>query len=209
MKRSSLFNRTLWVAGLAVGLSGVLQAQYAPVPPKEKPGEKPDVQIPGEKSELPAARHGMAAQPKEINKATGLIGLQVANPQGKQLGKIRDLVIDLNSGRVSYCVMGMDGGLFSNEKFLAVPLRAFQPSPDSKSLILRVDQEKLAQAKGLDPDHWPSVTNPAWGAQPFWKENPPPSEYLPPRQNQGPEPSEPATPGESQPKPQPADPGRG
>ena len=114
-------------------------------------------------------------QPIKINKCSALIGSRVENPQGEKLGKIEELVVDFDTGRVSYCVLGVSHGLLSTTKYLAVPLAAFKPSADGTCLILNADKDKVAQAKGFDRDSWPSVTNPAWGAEPFWQSAPKPA----------------------------------
>jgi sporulation protein YlmC with PRC-barrel domain len=122
-------------------------------------------------------------QPTKMNKCSQLIGAAVENPQGDKLGKIDEVVVDLDNGRVSYCVLGVNEGLFSKPKYLAVPLSALRPSADGARLILSADKDKVAQAQGFDRDNWPSVTSPAWGAQSFWQTDPKPPISTPQDQN--------------------------
>ena len=103
----------------------------------------------------------------KFNKASGIIGMDVRNHNDERLGKIKDVVFDLRSERVAYAVLGT-GGLFERQKLLAVPLSAFTASEDNKYLVLRAEKSKLETATGIDRDNWPSVTNPSWGAEPFW-----------------------------------------
>ena len=118
-----------------------------------------------------------------MNKCSQLIGAAVEDPQGDKLGKIDEVVVDFESGRVSYCVLSVEHKLFATPKFLAVPLAALQTSSDGMRLILNTDKDKIAQAQGFDRDNWPSVTNPAWGAQPFWQTTPKATISAPPDQN--------------------------
>ncbi|HEY3860280.1 MAG TPA: PRC-barrel domain-containing protein [Verrucomicrobiae bacterium] len=111
-------------------------------------------------------------QPQKLNKCSELIGSRVENDQGDKLGKVEEVVVDLNNGKVSYCVMSVEHSLFSTPKYLAVPLAAFKPSQDGSHLILNADKNKVAQAQGFDRNNWPSVSNPVWGAQPFWETTP-------------------------------------
>jgi hypothetical protein len=104
-----------------------------------------------------------------VNKGSKLIGATVKNPQGETLGKIDDVVVDYNTGRISYAALEVKGAMFSKGKYLAVPLAAFRPSEDGSSLILNADREKIAQAQGFDRNNWPAINNPSWGAQPFWQ----------------------------------------
>jgi sporulation protein YlmC with PRC-barrel domain len=107
---------------------------------------------------------------KKINKASELIGMDVKNIQGEKLGEIKDVVIDFSGERISYVVLKADAGVLSADKLHAVPLKAFQPSADGTTLMLNADKQKLASAEGFSNDSWPSPSNPAWGAQPFWQD---------------------------------------
>jgi len=47
----------------------------------------------------------------------------VRNPQGEDLGKIEDLAIDLDAGRIAYAVISFGGFLGLGEKHLPSPGR--------------------------------------------------------------------------------------
>ena len=125
-------------------------------------------------------------QPKAFNKASKLIGMQVKNEQGETLGDIKDVVIDIEKGSVSYVVLSAGGVLGVGDKLLAVPLTAFKQTPttiegDDKDthLVLQADKNSISRAEGIG-ENWPSVQNPTFGATPFW-------------QNQGEDPTRPGT----------------
>jgi sporulation protein YlmC with PRC-barrel domain len=109
--------------------------------------------------------------PAKVNKASSFIGMDIKNPAGEQLGHIKDLVFDLKSQRVAYAVMSTapKALLGINEKLLAVPLNAFTLSSDEKYLVLNADKAKVEAAAGIEKNNWPSVNNPTFGAEPFWK----------------------------------------
>lgn len=106
----------------------------------------------------------------KINKGSTFIGANVKNQQGEDLGKVHDVVIDFNSDKISYVVLGNRTGVLSPQKFHAVPLRAFQPDPQGSGLILNAEKEKLDRSAGFDKDNWPAVGTQTWGAEPFWKD---------------------------------------
>jgi sporulation protein YlmC with PRC-barrel domain len=108
----------------------------------------------------------------KMNRCSHILGALVENPQGDKLGKIHDVVLNFNNSQVSYCVLSVEHGLFARHKYIAVPLAAFQPSADGSRLVLNADKNRVAQAEGFDLNHWPSATNPLWGAQPLWPMNP-------------------------------------
>ena len=113
----------------------------------------------------------IAGLPTAVNRASSLIGMDVRNQKDEHLGHIKDIVFDLSTERVSYAVIttAPKGLPFINEKLLAVPLNALTPDPENKHLILRADKSQMEAASGIEKDNWPSVSNPSWGAQPFWQ----------------------------------------
>jgi len=90
-------------------------------------------------------------QVERINK---LIGKEVLGSDNQKLGKIENLVLDLESGRILYAVMGSGGVLGAGEKHFAVPPTAF--TEVSGKLQLNVDKQKFNDApqftRDLDKD---------------------------------------------------------
>jgi len=100
-----------------------------------------------------------------ISKCSKIIGAQVRDSRGDILGKISDVVVDNNTGRVSYCALKVEASDLGGTKYLAVPLAALRPSVDRNYFILNADREKIAQARGFTKGNWPAVSDSAWGAQ--------------------------------------------
>ena len=103
--------------------------------------------------------------------ASKVIGETVINRQDEKLGKIHDLVIDANAGRLAYAVLAASG------KYFAMPWRSFEFSNTEDKLILDVDKEKLETAPGFDKeDKWPDFSDKTWGGdihkyygqKPYW-----------------------------------------
>jgi PRC-barrel domain len=91
------------------------------------------------------------------------IGANVENPQGQNLGEIKDLVIDRASGRLAYAVVSFGGFLGVGEKLFAVPWGAFaQPKADKETFVLDVDKERLTNAPGFDAHNWPQMASREW-----------------------------------------------
>jgi sporulation protein YlmC with PRC-barrel domain len=111
--------------------------------------------------------------PAKCNRASGIVGMEVRNRSDERLGRIKDVVFDLNTERVSYVAISTRGrGLFaSGQKLLAVPLNALTAGADGKHLVLDAEMSKVKTAMGFDRNHWPDVNSPSWGAEPFWQED--------------------------------------
>jgi sporulation protein YlmC with PRC-barrel domain len=109
-------------------------------------------------------------RPMKLNKVSNLIGIEVKNLEGDDLGDVKDIVIDLEKGSVSYVVISSGGVLGIGEKLLAVPLTAFSRSADQDHLVLQADKDSISKAEGIKDNDWPALQNPSFGAIPFWQE---------------------------------------
>lgn len=96
-------------------------------------------------------------------RASELIGKEVHNAQGENLGEIEDIVIDAKNGHAHYAVLQFGGVGNLGDKLFAYPLSAFQKSGDDKDeLVLNVDDEQLKQAQGFDDENWPNWSDPKY-----------------------------------------------
>jgi sporulation protein YlmC with PRC-barrel domain len=75
----------------------------------------------------------------KVEGAKKLIGKAIHNAQGDKLGELKDVVLDLESGRVLYTVATVD------RDSIAIPANAFSSSSESR-LTLQADKAKLAEA---------------------------------------------------------------
>ena len=91
--------------------------------------------------------------------STTLVGDRVRNAQNEDLGKVEDLMIDLESGRVAYCVLSFGGFLGMGEKLFAVPWRALALDAENHAFVLNVSKERLKDAPGFDKDRWPDLSD--------------------------------------------------
>ncbi len=82
-------------------------------------------------------------------------GDKVINMVGEHLGKIEDLMIDLENGRVAYAVLSFGGFLGLGNKLFAVPWEALSVRPHEHAFALDVSKEILEKAEGFDKDDWP------------------------------------------------------
>jgi sporulation protein YlmC with PRC-barrel domain len=89
-------------------------------------------------------------------------GTSIKNPSGEGLGDIKDLMIDLTSGRVAYAVVEFGGLLGIGSKLFAVPMKALQQDAINKCFILNASKASLEHASGFDKDHWPDFADRGW-----------------------------------------------
>jgi sporulation protein YlmC with PRC-barrel domain len=122
-----------------------------------------------------------AAKPSEKNKdsdgvkvvvaktfrASDITNLDVRNAEGKDVGSISDLVVELNTGEVRYAALSFGGFAGFGDKLFAVPWQAlkFKFGEDDHHIVVDVDVDKLENAQGFNEDKWPSKADPKWVVQ--------------------------------------------
>lgn len=112
----------------------------------------------------------------EIMASDTLEGDTVVNLTGETLGKIRDIMIDVPSGRVAYAVMSVGGVMGIGDKLFAVPWNALVLDADNHCFVLDVSKERLKDAPGFDKEHWPELADARfatsvyeyYGTPPYW-----------------------------------------
>jgi sporulation protein YlmC with PRC-barrel domain len=94
--------------------------------------------------------------------ATKIIGAGVRNPVGEDLGKVEELMIDLEGGRITYAILSFGGFLGLGDKLFAIPWQALTLAADEGVYVLNVDRAVLEQAPGFDRKHWPDMSEPTF-----------------------------------------------
>ena len=108
---------------------------------------------------------------------TAVIGDSVVNRAGETLGKIEELMLDLEKGRVAYAVLSFGGFMGMGEKLFAIPFEALKLDANRQHFTLDVDKDKLKNAPGFDKNHPPKAADRTWGAEiykfygytPYWQ----------------------------------------
>ena len=99
-------------------------------------------------------------------RASKVIGTDVDDATGRNLGHVDDLVIDESSGRIVYAVLSFGGFLGMGDKLFALPWRSLRRSPrDDDKLLLDIPKERLEAAPGFDKKSWPDLADRRWGGE--------------------------------------------
>ncbi|SRR5690554_367928 len=94
--------------------------------------------------------------------ANTLIGNNVYNSKSENLGDIKEIMLDMRTGRVSYAVLEFGGFLGMGSKLFAVPWSVLKLDTVEKRFIFDVSKESLENAPGFEKDDWPNMADPAW-----------------------------------------------
>ena len=98
----------------------------------------------------------------ELMGADTLLGNDVYNRKNEDLGDIKEIMLDMRTGRVSYAVLSFGGFLGMGEKLFAVPRSALTLDTQNKRFTLDVEKDRLESAPGFDQDSWPNMADPSW-----------------------------------------------
>ena len=109
-----------------------------------------------------------------------LFEYRVKSPQGEDLGKIEEVMIDMELGRVAYAVLSFGGLWGLGSKWVPVPWDAVALLPAEKVLLLKIEKEKIEKAPNFEAATLPELANRQWGAvihtyygyPPYWEKRP-------------------------------------
>ncbi|MEN3274561.1 MAG: hypothetical protein V7631_351 [Massilia sp.] len=97
--------------------------------------------------------------------ADTLIGDSVVNGAEEDLGDIKEIMLDMNTGQVAYAVLAFGGFLGMGEKLFAVPWQALHLDTANHRFVLNVEKERLKTAPGFNKDAWPDMSDINWANQ--------------------------------------------
>jgi sporulation protein YlmC with PRC-barrel domain len=89
-----------------------------------------------------------------------LMSEDVSNLQGEDLGDIKEIMLDMQTGEVAYAVLSFGGVMGMGTKLFAVPWKALQLDTENKRFVLDITKESLQRAPGFDKDDWPDMASP-------------------------------------------------
>ncbi|MEO3877636.1 PRC-barrel domain-containing protein [Rheinheimera fenheensis] len=97
--------------------------------------------------------------------ANTLLGNSVVNHKEESLGDIKEIMLEVSSGKVSYAVLSFGTFLGMGEKLFAVPWDALKLDTQNKRFVLAIDKARLSNAPGFDKHKWPNMADKAWAKQ--------------------------------------------
>ncbi len=113
----------------------------------------------------------------EVMAASTLDGDKILSTDGDEVGKVKDIMLDVQAGRIAYVVMSSGGFLGIGDKLLAIPWNALTLDTTRKCFLVALSSERIKNAPGFDKQNWPSMADTTWatslheyyGSQPYWR----------------------------------------
>jgi sporulation protein YlmC with PRC-barrel domain len=115
-------------------------------------------------------RDGWNRRTTDWQKCSGICGKEVRTAQTDDVGKLDDMVIDPDSGRVLYGILSYRGRLF------AIPWNVLTLNTNAEQLVLNADEKQLSDGFSFDKDNWPNLVDQGWATdlyahyniEPYW-----------------------------------------
>jgi sporulation protein YlmC with PRC-barrel domain len=98
-----------------------------------------------------------------IYRASTLVGMEVENREGTNVGKLEDLLVDVRDGQVRYGILSFGGILGIGDKLFPIPWRELTLRIDENKayLVADVSEDFLNKAPSFARNEWPDMT-PQW-----------------------------------------------
>jgi len=110
-----------------------------------------------------------ANMPLRYLTASSIMKDKVYNKDEELMGGIKDIMIDLDSGRIEYVIIELGGFLGMGEKYFAIPYSHLKVDAKNESFVLDQELETLKNAPGFDTDHWPETNSHAFeNSNSYW-----------------------------------------
>ncbi|PLQ00481.1 photosystem reaction center subunit H [Cupriavidus pauculus] len=112
----------------------------------------------------------------EVMAASSLDGTKVYSSDDEHVGEIKEIMIDVQSGRVAYAVLTTGGFLGIGDTLHAIPWGALVMDTDVECFRIGVTAQRIKDAPGFNKDNWPLMADPQWATavhqyydrDPYW-----------------------------------------
>lgn len=95
------------------------------------------------RAEEPATAKKVAPDVKLSQRASEIIGLNIKNAAGKQLGTVNDIVLDVNKGSIRYFAVSYGGFLGLGDKLFAI----WREKIDTYYIIEKVEVKRTSASR--------------------------------------------------------------
>jgi sporulation protein YlmC with PRC-barrel domain len=88
---------------------------------------------------------------------SSIVGDKVYDEKNIYMGHIKDIMMDVRTGRIHYCVLELGGIMGIGAKYFAIPYNLLQIDPENKRFVFSGEKEILEKAPGFNHWHWPDT----------------------------------------------------
>jgi len=112
-------------------------------------------------------RDARAGEKLTLFRLSKLDGMDVKDRNREDSGEIKDVVVDINTGKIRYVAVSFGGWLGMGDKLFAMPWNALKmyqtiDDPNDRYFVLQLDRSTLKNAPGFDKENWPAFASEHW-----------------------------------------------
>jgi sporulation protein YlmC with PRC-barrel domain len=100
----------------------------------------------------------------QLERASKLVGMAVKNPSDDKLGKVDNLVLDVEGGRLLYVIVATGGVVGIGEELHTIPPQKFTFNSERDALQLAATKQELSSNPRFKRNEWPDFNNPAYAS---------------------------------------------
>ncbi len=90
------------------------------------------------------------------------VGSVVYNGRGVDLGYIKEVMLDVYTGKVAFAVLSACDSFGFKEELFAVPKEALTMDSQNKRIVLDMEEKHLAEAPKFAHNKWPNMSDSSW-----------------------------------------------
>jgi sporulation protein YlmC with PRC-barrel domain len=122
--------------------------------------------------------------PHSIVGAESVMGCVIVDRQGHRIGELRDIVLDLSTGRIAYAVIALQK-CREDGQLVVVPWNVVHPDQGAQRLRVNAHADWIERAPCVQQGHAPDRFVQEWGAlihnyfgtRPYWEAAPTSQQY--------------------------------
>jgi sporulation protein YlmC with PRC-barrel domain len=109
-----------------------------------------------------------ANTPLQYLAASSIMQDKVLNDADEHMGSIKDIMLDITTGKIDYYVIEFGGFLRIGVKYFAIPFNLLKVDPANKVFRFNQKREMLENAPGIDIHHWPDTNTEREAIYKYW-----------------------------------------
>jgi sporulation protein YlmC with PRC-barrel domain len=106
-----------------------------------------------------------ASAPQNIESASKVRGATVKSEADEKLGKVDELMVDVEAGRVVQVILASGGFLGLGDDLRAVPPTAFRYKESDNTLVVNATRDAVTSGPRFTPGEWPDFGDPRYSAR--------------------------------------------
>jgi sporulation protein YlmC with PRC-barrel domain len=93
-----------------------------------------------------------------------LVGMDINDASGKEIGEVEDVIVDLQSGEAQYALVEFEDSWAPDNKLFAFRMTELKRDKDGRNLVLNVTKEGLGSLPAIESGRLDKVdlSNPSW-----------------------------------------------